>query len=75
MAAQHETYAATGQTNSPVTRQILLIPNLEVRDRLADSEINKLLHILNNKEENSLYSRSILLSHYIGSFNEGCHTK
>jgi len=49
MAAQHETYPATDQRNSPVSRQILLIPNLEVRDRLAESEINKLLHMLNNK--------------------------
>ena len=55
MAAQHETYPATDQRNSPVSRQILLIPNLEVRDRLAESEINKLLHMLNNKERSRFF--------------------
>eukprot|EP00092_Neocalanus_flemingeri_P029317 GFUD01031829.1.p1 GENE.GFUD01031829.1~~GFUD01031829.1.p1 ORF type:complete len:1567 (-),score=501.95 GFUD01031829.1:381-5081(-) len=44
MAAQHEVYPLTGEANSPVTRQIVLLPSFEVRDKLAGSEINKLLH-------------------------------
>jgi len=49
MAAQHETYPLTGGSNAPVSRQILLIPNLEIRDRLVESEINKLLHSFGSK--------------------------
>ena len=49
MAAQHETYAETENKNSPVSRQILLIPSLEIRDRLVESEINKLLHVFSSK--------------------------
>jgi len=49
MAAQHETYPLIQEKNAPVSRQLLLIPSLEVRDRLVDSEINKLLHVFSNK--------------------------
>merc|ERR1719410_2057052 len=35
--------------NAPVTRQILIIPNLEIRDKLSGSEINKLLHMYSSK--------------------------
>jgi len=49
MAAQHEVYPLTGMANSPVTRQIVLLPNFEVRDKLSGSEINKLLHGYNSK--------------------------
>lgn len=49
MAAQHETYLRTEERNSPVSRQIFLIPNLEIRDRLVESEINKLLHMHSSK--------------------------
>eukprot|EP00088_Acartia_fossae_P059445 TRINITY_DN7056_c0_g1_i2.p1 TRINITY_DN7056_c0_g1~~TRINITY_DN7056_c0_g1_i2.p1 ORF type:complete len:712 (+),score=179.37 TRINITY_DN7056_c0_g1_i2:77-2137(+) len=49
MAAQHEAYPLIKERNAPLTRQILLIPSLEIRDRLVDSEINKLLHVFSNK--------------------------
>jgi len=49
MAAQHEVYPLAEVANTPVTRQIVLIPHFEVRDRLAGSEINKLLHGYNSK--------------------------
>ena len=42
-------YACIQERNAPVSRQILLVPSLEVRDRLVDSEINKLLHVFSNK--------------------------
>jgi len=49
MAAQHEVYPLVDDVNTPVTRQIVLIPHFEVRDKLAGSEINKLLHGYNSK--------------------------
>jgi len=49
MAAQHEVYPLADDVNTPVTRQIVLIPHFEVRDKLAGSEINKLLHGYNSK--------------------------
>jgi len=49
LAAQHEVYHVCEVTNSPVTRQIVLIPSLEIRDKLAGSEINKLLHGYSSK--------------------------
>merc|ERR1719474_70002 len=49
MAAQHEVYPETLVINAPVTRQILIIPNLEIRDKLGGSEINKMLHIYSSK--------------------------
>jgi len=49
MAAQHEVYPLADVVNTPVTRQIVLIPHFEVRDKLAGSEINKLLHGYNSK--------------------------
>ena len=49
LAAQHEVYPDTGVVNAPVTRQILIVPNLEIRDKLGGSEINKLLHMYSSK--------------------------
>ena len=49
LAAQHEVYPDNGMINAPVTRQILIIPNLEIRDKLGGSEINKLLHMYSSK--------------------------
>jgi len=44
MAAQHEAYLPTTEVRCPISRQLLLIPCLEIRDRLKISEINKLLY-------------------------------
>ena len=49
LAAQHELYSETDTTNAPVTRQILIVPSIEMRDRLTGSEINKLLHMYSSK--------------------------
>ena len=50
LAAQHEVYPDPGtQLNAPVTRQILIVPSLEIRDKLGGSEINKLLHMYSSK--------------------------
>ena len=49
LAAQHELYPTSDSVNAPVSRQILIVPSLEIRDRLAGSEINKLLHMYSSK--------------------------
>merc|ERR1719507_2966240 len=49
MAAQLEIYPLLDRPNSPVSRHILLVPSLEVRDKLVGSEINKLLHPYSSK--------------------------
>ena len=49
LAAQHEVYTECDTTNAPVTRQILIVPSIEIRDRLSGSEINKLLHMYSSK--------------------------
>lgn len=49
MAAQHEVYPQQDTGNAPVSRQILIIPSLEVRDKLGGSEINKLVHMYSSK--------------------------
>ena len=49
MAAQHEIYPEETVDNCPVSRQILIIPSLEIRDKLGGSEINKMLHMYSSK--------------------------
>ena len=50
LAAQHEVYPDPGtHLNAPLTRQFLIVPSLEIRDKLGGSEINKLLHMYSSK--------------------------
>merc|ERR1719483_1677031 len=50
MAAQHELFCPIeGEGYSPCTRQVVTVPQLEIRDKLACSEINKLLHSYSSK--------------------------
>ena len=46
VSAQHELYPETAREAS---RQILIINNFEVRDKIESSDINKLLHLYSNK--------------------------
>ena len=46
ISAQHELYPDTAREAS---RQILIINNFEVRDKIESSDINKLLHLYSNK--------------------------
>lgn len=52
---QHEVYpqaqAATGPTmDQPVSRQVFVVQDLEIRDRLATSQMNKFLYLYSSKE-------------------------
>ena len=49
MAAQLELYPMLEEPQCPVARYILLLPHVEVRDKLIGSEINKLLHPYSSK--------------------------
>ena len=46
ISAQHELYP---EDNREASRQILMIKSFEVRDKLENSDINKLLHLYSNK--------------------------
>ena len=46
ISAQHEVYPENGRESS---RQIVMIRSFEVRDKLENSDINKLLHLYSNK--------------------------
>ena len=48
VSAQHEVYAGES-SRLEASRQILLIKSFEIRDKLENSDINKLLHLYSNK--------------------------
>lgn len=55
MRFQHEVYpqaqAASGPTmDQPVSRQVFVVQDLEIRDRLATSQMNKFLYLYSSKE-------------------------
>jgi autophagy-related protein 2 len=60
MAAQLEVYPWLEEPDCPVSRQILLLPSFEVRDKLVGSEINKLLHPYSCKTRPRQSSASML---------------
>ncbi|XP_068110885.1 autophagy-related protein 2 homolog B isoform X2 [Hyperolius riggenbachi] len=53
---QHEVYPeaepvfALPLTEQPVSRQVFIVQDLEIRDRLASSQMNKFLHLYSSKE-------------------------
>ncbi|KAG8449121.1 hypothetical protein GDO86_015975 [Hymenochirus boettgeri] len=53
---QHEVYpqgvctAETTLIEQPVSRQVFIVQDLEIRDRLASSQMNKFLHLYSSKE-------------------------
>ncbi|XP_062901925.1 autophagy-related protein 2 homolog B-like isoform X1 [Mobula hypostoma] len=53
---QHEVYPQTGHpvdpgsTESPISRQVFIVQDLEIRDRLATSQMNKFLYLYSSKE-------------------------
>uniref|UniRef100_A0A8C5N3S7 Autophagy related 2B n=1 Tax=Leptobrachium leishanense TaxID=445787 RepID=A0A8C5N3S7_9ANUR len=53
---QHEVYPHGGQNDEtptceqPVSRQVFIVQDLEIRDRLASSQMNKFLHLYSSKE-------------------------
>lgn len=56
MKFQHEVYppgGAEGESNlleQPVSRQVFIVQDLEIRDRLATSQMNKFLYLYCSKE-------------------------
>ncbi|XP_069771921.1 autophagy-related protein 2 homolog B-like isoform X4 [Narcine bancroftii] len=53
---QHEVYPQTdhsvdpGSAERPISRQVLIIQDLEIRDRLATSQMNKFLYLYSSKD-------------------------
>ncbi|XP_041070018.1 autophagy-related protein 2 homolog B-like isoform X3 [Carcharodon carcharias] len=53
---QHEVYPQTdydvdpGSTEHPISRQVFIVQDLEIRDRLASSQMNKFLYLYSSKE-------------------------
>ncbi|XP_067848215.1 autophagy-related protein 2 homolog B-like isoform X2 [Heptranchias perlo] len=53
---QHEVYPQTGydidpgSTERPISRQVFIVQDLEIRDRLATSQMNKFLYLYSSKE-------------------------
>ncbi|KAG8561555.1 hypothetical protein GDO81_015389 [Engystomops pustulosus] len=53
---QHEVYPQTDEMaeptlpEQPVSRQVFIVQDLEIRDRLASSQMNKFLHLYSSKE-------------------------
>ena len=55
MRFQHEVYpqapvASGSAADQPVSRQVLIVQDLEIRDRLATSQMNKFLYLYSSKE-------------------------
>lgn len=49
---QHEVYPQAPQATAeqPVSRQVFTVQDLEIRDRLATSQMNKFLYLYSSKE-------------------------
>lgn len=55
MRFQHEVYPQAQVTSGPavdqpVSRQVFVVQDLEIRDRLATSQMNKFLYLYSSKE-------------------------
>lgn len=55
MRFQHEVYpqsqlASGPAMDQPVSRQVFIVQDLEIRDRLATSQMNKFLYLYSSKE-------------------------
>lgn len=55
MRFQHDVYpqsqvAAVPAVDQPVSRQVFVVQDLEIRDRLAASQMNKFLYLYSSKE-------------------------
>lgn len=58
MKFQHEVYppgppesgTGSGQAEQPASRQVFIVQDLEIRDRLASSQMNKFLYLYSSKE-------------------------
>lgn len=55
MRFQHEVYLQTqvasgSAVDQPVSRQVFVVQDLEIRDRLATSQMNKFLYLYSSKE-------------------------
>lgn len=68
MKFQHEVYPQSGAEGEsglleqPVSRQIFIVQDLEIRDRLATSQMNKFLYLYCSKEmPRKAHSNMVLL--------------
>lgn len=71
---QHDVYPQTQVSSGPaadqpVSRQVFVVQDLEIRDRLAASQMNKFLYLYSSKEmprkAHSNMVRKAIHSHYI----------
>ncbi|XP_005990375.1 autophagy-related protein 2 homolog B [Latimeria chalumnae] len=81
---QHEVYPPSGldsDTNlveQPVSRQVFIVQDLEIRDRLATSQMNKFLYLYSSKElprkahSNMLTVKALQLSAELGQTPQEC---